>query len=426
MDITSHRLKQMVRRLNLSLSAIARRTEITRPTWRNLLQGATKPKKYHLMALKSLEVEDKADRIAVAREPWQRLPFPAPRCEKCGSRMHRVRRKIVDGKTLYAWRCAEARLRKCETARIWTNDVGSGVERPAQPINPIGNIGVIRPICDRCGRRMAGIGKRKNLIFGPLWKWRCVGTIANAHKSFEIVTNYYGAKVQVPHVRSWGQKLLPFERKRLEEIAKKDRLSRWHVALECCPTCHKPLQCDQRGHKRWRLHCQNRCIEPYFVNERGVRIVASGGTALNQGLPRKARKCPTCGALLVLSGCSWRKRSLTPHDDHLIRLVCVSRGRRRHRSATLYFNLSKRAFLTRRDMKPGKRRGPCPHRKRCCGKPMWATSRGATQREPAHWFLACANSSCTRGRGGKRRYLKIALDGKPLRWLKPSTPGRKS
>ena len=114
------------------------------------------------MALKSLEVEDKADRIAVAREPWQRLPFPAPRCEKCGSQMHRVRRKIVDGKTFYAWRCAEARLRKCETARIWTNDVGSGVERPTQPINPIGNIGVIRPICDRSyGRKWLVLAKER-------------------------------------------------------------------------------------------------------------------------------------------------------------------------------------------------------------------------------------------------------------------------
>ena len=181
------------------------------------------------------------------------------------------------------------------------------------------------------------------------------------------------------------------------------------------------LQCDQRGHKRWRLHCQNRCIEPYFVERTGCSNRSQPRNCTKSGLAEESAQVPDLRSASRFIRLWWRKRSLTPHDDHLIRLVCVSRGRRRHRSATLSSTFP-RSSLTRRDMKPGKRRGPCPHRKRCCGKPMWATSPGATQREPAHGPLACANSWCTRGRGGKRKSLKIALDGKPLRWLKPSTP----
>jgi hypothetical protein len=412
-------LKELVEASGLSLKGLQARTEISRQTWSKLLKGSSHPRRFHLLILQALIPTKSPSLPQSTREPWQRLPFPIPRCAKCGSRTQRVRRKIIDGKVIYAWRCVKARIRKCDAPRIWTNEKGEPVNRPLQVARVKKNIGVIRPECDRCGRVMAFVGKRTHPIFGSLWTWRCEGRVSEMHKSLEAVTDYSGNRVKLRHIRSWGWKLLPFELKRLSEMRANTRLGQWKRALESCSECGRPLQCDQRGENRWRLHCQDRCIEPYFVNDKGIRIELRRSAAGIHRLPRKARNCPTCGEFLSLSGDKWRKRRLAAHENRLIRLVCVSHGKRRHPSATLYFDLSKGAFLNRRHMKPGRRPGSCLYRRRCCGKPMWATWREATQREPAHWFLTCTNASCATGRAGHRKHLKIGLDGKALRWLKP-------
>jgi hypothetical protein len=412
-------LSEFLRRSGLSLKRLEESTEISRQTWSKLLNGNTRPRLFHGLVLNALRGKADADGTLKAREPWQRLAFPAPRCSKCGSRMQRVRRKIMDGETLYAWRCSKARLRECDTQRIWTNSAGVRVERPSHKCRPTKNVGVTRPTCECCNHRMAFIGKKSHPIFGSLWKWRCVGTTGKAHKTFQVATDYSGERVRLPRVRSWGTKLLPFERKLVDEIPVRNRMQKWTGVLRNCEKCGKTLEADRRGPQKWRLHCNEGCIEPYFVNDRGTRIRVRRASVARLLLPKKARHCPQCGGFLSMSGATWRKRRLTPHGEQILRLICIEQGKRRHPGATFYFDRIKKKFLNPKLMRPGQPSRECRVRKRCCNRPMWVTYRAATNREPEHWFQSCANPSCTKGRGGGRRHLKIGVDGRPLQWLKP-------
>lgn len=395
-------------------------TEISRQTWSRLVRGKRWPRRYHWVVLEYLERVAKSEDGTPTREPWQRLSFPAPQC-KCGAAMQRVRRKVVNRRIFYAWRCAKARKGKCDAARIWTDDQGKRVGRPTRRVSRRKRLGVERPSCTQCRRKMDFIGKKEgHPLLGSLWKWRCTGTLANEHKTGEILIDYGGHKVQLPRVRSWGWQLLPFERARLKNIpARWEPDRRIKEVLECCKDCGKPLKADQRGPSRWRLSCFKKCLEPYFVDHRGKRIEPRRQAVPRREIPRKARKCPRCRKFLTLSGDKWRERRSKPHAENLIRLACVEKGKRRHSDATFYFDIARNRFLPTGHMRPGQPRRECPVRRRCCGRPMWASHRPATEAEPEHWWQTCANPDCTRGRGGKRRYLKVGLDGKCLRWLRP-------
>ena len=185
--------------------------------------------------------------------------------------MQRVRRKLQNKQTLYAWRCARARKRSCDQPRIWTDDQGNAVNRPPYRIRPSHTIGVSRPICDRCGKAMHSLGKQKNALFGSLWKWRCSGTLVNPHKSYEIWFDYWGNRLQLPRSRRWGKKLLPFELERLKELPAKCGPERRLAVIEKCHSCRQPLMASQRGPRCWRLRCPSGCTEPYFVNQEGER-----------------------------------------------------------------------------------------------------------------------------------------------------------
>jgi hypothetical protein len=396
-------------------------TGASRITWSRVLSSKSPLKLWHFTVLENYAKKSETEKLSDAREPWQQLCFPAPRCSKCGSRMHRVRRKIADGRVLYAWRCADGRKKGCDSPRIWTDEHGAAVLRPSYRIKQTKNLGVSRPLCEVCGREMTSICEKKgHPIFGSLWKWRCAGTTAKLHKTYEILTDYYGRKIELPHIRSWGWHLLPFEQTRLKDILATERVQKWIEILEKCSKCGTPLEADRRGEKRWRLHCST-CPEFYFVDAKGRRVETIRAAVPRQSLPKAARHCPECGNFLTLTGTKWHGRRSTPHGANIVRLVYVKEGRRNHPRATLYFDLDKKNFLNRTLMQPGQRLRECPVRRRCCGRPMWASHRAASRREPEHWFLTCANPSCSRGRAGKRKYLKVSLDGRQIPWSKGPT-----
>jgi hypothetical protein len=424
---TFARFKKLFQMSGVSFKELEEWTGISRRTWSRLYAGKSPLKPWHFTVLKNYAEKIEKEKPSGAREPWQRLSFPPPRCCKCTSRMQRVRRKVVDGKTLYAWRCADGRRKGCDSPRIWTNDRGAVVQRPAYRIKQTKNLGVSRPLCEVCGKEMASIGREKgHPIFGSLWRWRCVGTTVKPHKAREIVTDYDGRKIQLPHVRSWGWDLLPFERTRLQDMLAKDRIQRWVDVVEKCSKCGEPLNADKRGEKRWRLHC-SRCRIAYFVDANGRRVETHRAAVPRQFLPKGGRVCPQCGNFLTLTGTRWHGRRSTPHSANIVRLVCVREGRRHHPRATFYFDLAKKKFLKPSRIHPGQPLQECPVRKRCCGRPMWASHCSVSKREPEHWFLTCANLSCTSGRSGKRKYLKVGLDGQQLPWLKgPTLPAQSS
>jgi hypothetical protein len=419
------RLKKLLEMSGCTFKQLEEKTDVSRRTWSRVFDGKSPLRQWYFTVLGSFAKNRETEQLGGVREPWQRLPFAPPRCRKCGARMQRVDRKIDDGKTFYAWRCAAGRSKSCDSPRIWTDDRGAQIQRPSHRIKPTKNLGVSRPLCEVCGRDMASIGRDKgHPIFGSLWKWRCVGTTVKPHKAREIVTDYDGRKIQLPHIRSWGWDLLPFERTRLQEMLAKDRIQRWVEVVEKCSKCEEPLKADKRGTKRWRLHC-SRCLISYFVDVKGRRVETLRAAVPRQSLPKGARVCPQCGNFLTLTGTKWHGRRSTPHSANVVRLVCVKGGRRHHRPATFYFDLAKKKFLSPASMQPGQRLRECPVRMRCCGRPMWASHCSASKIEPEHWFLTCANPSCSRGRSRKRKYLKVGLDGKQLPWLKgPMLPAQ--
>lgn len=256
-----------------------------------------------------------------------------------------------------------------------------------------------------------------------LWKWRCAGQASKPHKSYEVITDYRGRKVTLPRARSWGKRLLPFERARIRALPADAGPDRKLAILGRCPNCGTPVEADTRGPGRWRLHCQKRCIEPYYVDKNGDKIELHRQGIARMSVPRKARRCPrpSCGRFLTLAGRKWRnRRTTTAYPETLVRLVCLTDGKRSHMEATFYFDLEKEEFLKGRSMRPGRQSGDCPVRRRCCGRAMWASFEESSAREVPYWWLTCANPNCTKGRQGKRRYLKVGLNRKCLPWLKPA------
>ena len=420
-------IRRLFQQTGLSVEEIAEKTEISRQTWSKIQSGKSRLRRFHVVLLEWLKGTGMRAKDTAPREPWQRLAFPAPRCEKCRSKMHRVSRRVVNGKTQYAWRCRNARKGPhkglCDYPRIWTDDQGHVVQKPSPPIKRSPRVGVRRHFCKRCGRPMDSIEKKsEHLLFGPLWKWRCTGTVAKPHKSYEMRTDYPGNEVQLPRIRRWGTKLLPFEVARIKNLPADCGPARRLAAIERCENCGRLLEADRLGPKRWRMVCPGGCGQPFVVDDKGRRVQPRRGPLQRDPFPQKARNCPVCRRRLSLSGTKWRARRLIPHSENLIRLVCAGDGKRRHRNSVFYFDTERNKFLSPQQMQPGQSPGECPVRRRCCGKKMWASWNSATAREPGYWFLTCANPACRKGRKQKRRYLKVLPNGKCLPWLKrPAT-----
>jgi hypothetical protein len=418
--------RRLHRQLGLPNKELERQTEISRQTWGKLLVGATPIRLFHQLALTHLQTIQESPLSQKKAEDgphkrWQRLPFPVPVCNDCGSRMQRVRREERKGETLYAWRCVKARQKKCSSARIWTNSNGHQISRPAHPAR-WKNVGVARPNCSTCGHSMHFIKKWLNDLFGQLWKWRCCGPSGRRHRSVEVLTTFSGNKVQLPHQRHWGNRLLPFERARIKALPTGSSIQRRMDVLERCRICGGILLADRRGKSRWRLYCKQNCGAPYFVDGGGKRVKLERKSQPRVTIPKAARKCPNreCRKFLTLGGNRWRNRG-QGHRTSILQLICVEDGKRRHEHSTFYYDLSKKKFLSAKAMRSGQPQRACPVRRSCCGRPMWASVHKATAREPQYWLLACANSKCERGRGGKRKYLKVGLDGRCLPWLKKAT-----
>ncbi len=306
-----------------------------------------------------------------------------------------------------------------------TADISKRETKPhGVALHRLGTItGVARPKCPRCERRMQFIGKESgHPLFGSIWKWRCTGAAGDRHKASEIRTDYRGNRVKLPRIRNWGWQILPFERKRLSNLSAKATPGERMAALERCSKCDSILHADRRGRNRWRMSCTNRCLEPFFVNQKGEKCEPTQRAKPRVGLPRKARKCPVCRKRLTLSRRRKPRESIKALGENIIPLVCVENGKSRHRNATFYFDLDSNKFLRREQVRVGQRPRELPFpRPRCCRREMHATRVPASAREPEHYFFWCATLTCTKGRGGKKRNLKLDLDGKRLRWLRPPT-----
>lgn len=410
----------------LTPTELAAETQISRQTWSSVLDGRSPVKAFHLTLARDLAQKKtllspvSASNAPGFRDPYQRLSFPAPKCPKhCGSKCQRVRREVVGRGTIYAWRCAKARRGECDATRFWTDAFGRVISRPSHR-SPLKNVGVSRPKCGTCNQQMQFVEKRQHKILGPLWRWRCRGVTASRHQSQELITDYRGAHIVLPRARRWGNYPLPFEFRRLRDLPANANAQRKLTVFEKCSTCGSVLEADRRGTARWRLRCEKQCEPPFFVDASGRRINLQRLGIPRQALPKKARKCPDagCGKFLTLGGDRWRNKNPGKYPTTLVQLACIENGKRRHPGATWYFDLTADKFLSKNAMKSGQPRGNCDVRKRCCGRLMWATLVKATRLLPAHWAQSCANAACKKGRQRKRKYLKVGLDGKVLRWMK--------